>query len=164
MDININVRAVNGTKQTNTSTTKQVANKENNSPTAKTSNPKKTAWQNWGSSISNPANKSMSGSGLGLLKKATPLLISAIALRQVSKSLNTGNRIIGTITGNRFAETRRADFIGAVTDPIGLISRIASTTFQKNYEVLRDNERIDYKRELAGMSLPYRNGDNGITL
>lgn len=164
MDININVRAVSGNKGTNTSVDKQIANKITQAPKSKTGNPRKTGKDKMVGAYTNPPYKTMSNGSLGLLKKATPIIIGAIVLRSLSKSVNSTNRIIGTITGNRFAESRRADFISAASNPIGLVSKIASTTFQKNFEVQRDNERIDYKRELAGMSLPYREGDFGITL
>jgi len=99
-----------------------------------------------------------------LLRKGLAALGVAVALRTTAKALNTTNRVVGTVTGNRFGETRRGDIISAAFNPIGMINRIAKTSFRKSYETDRANQRIDYNRELAGMTLPYRNGNAGITL
>jgi len=154
MDININVRAVNETRTTNTSTDKSATNKQFKSPKAKSNNAKSTGSMK----LKNFANPQK------LLKTGLTAIGIAAAVRATAKLLNDSNRIVGTVTGNRFGESRRADMIKMGSNPFGMMTQITKTYFKKSYETDRANQRIDYNRELAGMTLPYRNGNAGITL
>lgn len=99
-----------------------------------------------------------------MLKKAIPVVGVVAAVRATNKAANGVNRVVGTVTGNRFGESRRADIIKGSFNPIRMLTQTTKTYFEKSYETDRANERIDYNRELAGMTLPYRNGNAGITL
>jgi hypothetical protein len=150
MDININVRAVDSGRRSNTSADKQAANKKTNSPMAKRAGAKKTA-----------------GAQLNL-KAAAKTVLPIVAISQAKQKtfayLNRANRIAGTISGNRFGESRRRDTLNAVSNPIRFARDSIVTAFNGFYETQRKNEKIDYTRQLAGMSFPFREGNNGITI
>ena len=154
MDINMNLRAVNQSSTGNTSSSTSVAKKRSRSPKAKTTNSKSTGSLKLKDFTS--TNR--------ILKKIIPAASAVGVVVAVNKTLNTTNRIVGTITGNRFGEARRRDTIKGTLNPIGMMKQITTTYFQKTYETDRANQRIDYNRELAGMTMPYRNGNAGITL
>jgi hypothetical protein len=150
MDININVRAIQGERQTNTSVDKQVSNKRLHTPKTKNIKSKKPK-------ITEISAKSAA-------KVILPLYLTSKLKQKTFTNLNRANRIAGTITGNRFGESRRRDFLSLASNPFAFGLSAATTAFQNFYEVQRENEKREYKQRLAGMSFPYRNGNNGITI
>lgn len=150
MDININVRAVQGERQTNTSADKQASNKRMHTP--KTKNIKAKTPQ-----INQISAKSAA-------KVILPLYITSRVKQKTFAAFNRANRIAGTISGNRFGESRRRDFLNAASNPFNFARTAITTAFNQSFDIQRQNEKIDYNRQLAGMSFPFREGNNGITL
>lgn len=150
MDININVRAVQGQRQANTSADKQVSNKRLHTPNTK--------------NIKSRKPKITEISAKSAAKVILPLYIASKVKQKTIQHLNRANRIAGTITGNRFGESRRRDALNLATNPFNFAVSAAVSAFTRSYEIQRENEKIDYNRRLAGMSFPYREGNNGITL
>jgi hypothetical protein len=150
MDININVRAIQGERQTNTSVDKQVSNKKLHTPKTKNIKSKKPK-------ITEISAKSAA-------KVFLPLYLTSQIKQKTFSTLNRANRIAGTITGNRFGESRRRDALCLASNPFAFARSAAVNAFQGFYETQRQNKRIDYTRKISGMSFPYREGNNGITI
>lgn len=154
MDININVRMQ---KYTGTATS---ANKSVTDKQSKTSPAKKSE------AVSTKTGKdklAMNASEF-ISKKFIPAAKAAISVVAAAKAINTINRIEGSISGNRFRERRRSDFLRTATRPLSTVSTIVSTSFDRYFEMNREMEQMQYRRGLAGLSLPFREGNSGITL
>ena len=151
MDININVRAVDGTRTANTSADKQTTNKRSRAPMAKTKKAKK------------PGYMGITAKGIesSIAKIGIPLVAGA-AIK--IGAVRTMNSIEGTVTGNRFRQKVRGDIINSFARPFSTGARIVSTGFNQYFDVLREQERLTYQRNIAGFALPFRPGNSGITL
>jgi len=150
MDININVRAVDGTRSTNTSADKQTATKRTRSPVAKKANAKKPGYQNI-----------LSQKMLGAAKGALPLAAAAVIK---VKTLSAMNNIEASVTGNRFRQKSRSDVLRTFVNPIGMVRSVVNDNFNQYFDVLRQSERLTYERNIAGFVMPFRSGNSGITL
>jgi hypothetical protein len=146
MDININVRAVDGTRRANTSADKQTATKRTRSPMAKKADAKKPGY----------------GNILG--KKAiVGAKLAAVAVLKV-KTLTALNNIEASVTGNKFRQKARSDLLKTIFNPAGMGSAIIKDSFNQYFDVLRETEKLTYQRDIAGFVMPFRSGNAGITL
>ena len=88
----------------------------------------------------------------------------ALSIVAMGKLATTLNRIEGSITGNRFQERRRSDTIRTITNPGGMLRNVVNTSIEKHYETIREFERADYRRQLSGLVMPFRDTDPGMRL
>ena len=154
MDININVR-MQKYAGTATSANKSVTDKQSKTSPAKKSEAVKTM---------TGKEKVASTSSNVILKGFLPAAKVAITTIATAKTLSTLNRIEGAVSGNRFRERRRSDIIRTFTNPAGTIKSIIGQNFNQYFDVLREMEALSYQRDLAGVVLPFRPGNTGITL
>lgn len=150
MDININVR-LQQYKAKATSSKDSVNRKKKNTSSAK--------WQKFMGGANKAETKSLSSIASSFMP-AIKISSSIIAL---SKIANAGIQISGTVTNNRFRQKRQQQTMRALTRPDKFLKTSAVSYFERNFDIMRQNEQIDYRRRMAGMYLPFRQGDNGIT-
>lgn len=92
-----------------------------------------------------------------------PFVVASAVVAGTSKIVNATNRAIGTVTNNRYREQRANDIMSAVTNPVNFGKDVLQYAVNRHFEVLRENERIDYRRELSGNSLPYMTKSGGVS-
>ena len=146
MDININVR-LQKFRESATSASGSVKRKNKSLNTIKTE--------------SIPAE-----TGLAKIANGNIGLMSAgaLTLMATSKMLHTANRLEGSITGDRFQERRRSDMLKTATNPAGMLRSIITTQITKHYDTTRELERTEYRRQLSGLVMPFRDTDPGLRL
>lgn len=101
---------------------------------------------------------------VGSIKKKHQVLGAGLALIVGGKVANGMNRVIGGVTNNRYREQRMSDTISGVTNPAKMTYDMFKYSVKRHFEVMRENQRIDYNRELSGNSLPYMSKSGGVTL
>ena len=152
MDININVR-LQQYKQTSTSSSRSISNKKGRTRASARTDKVDS------DSFLNITSKNKLGSILGL-----KTLGMATAVMVAGKVANTANTVQGMVTNNRFRQKRQSDLIRTATNPVGFFAGAYKKGLVNQYDVFRENEQRDYRRQMAGMYLPFRNGNQGSTL
>ena len=146
----VNVRLISYERKKETSSTKSIEGKKGNTGTSK--------------GVGRGFSYSSSAKGAKKSMKALPAVAVALAAMGIAtKVANTTNRAIGTITNNRYREQRIADTISFVTNPAGGIVNTMKYGINRHFDVMRENQRIDYNRELSGNALPYLSKSGGLT-
>ena len=162
-DININVR-LQQYKGTPTSSGNSIVNKSERTSPAK-SRKSRALGKNTGVMKTKSAfQQNTVVSQMGMKKGGLTSVAILAAMKTAGKVLNTYSRVQGNVTGNRFRETRKQTFARTLGSPFDTIRDIAQMNYKRYFELTREFERLDYKREMAGMSLPYRHGNTGMSL
>jgi hypothetical protein len=154
MDININVR-LQKYAGTATSASKSVSDKQSKTSPAKKSQAVKTL---------TGKEKLAKMSSDVIMKGFLPAAKVAFTTIATAKTLSTLNRVEGAVSGNRFRERRRAQILRSFTNPLGMMKSMVGQNFDQYFDVLRQMEALSYQRDLAGVVLPFRPGNSGITL
>lgn len=151
MNYNIWVKLQSFEDKTRTSSSDNVARKNN-----KTSTGKKKHSTSSTIPLSPNKAKSFAIGALGVMAAAK-------MLQGVQKVANTGSKVLNNVTGNDYRAQRQQDYI-SMLNPLGFANKYIKTAFSNHFRVLRENKKIDYQRKITGMSLPNRNDDDdGIT-
>jgi len=162
-DININVR-LQQYKGTPTSSGNSIVNKSERTSPAK-SRKARASGKNTGVMKTKSAfQQNMGTLQTGMKKGGLTSMTILAAMKATGKILNTYSRVQGNVTGNRFRETRKQTFARTLGNPFQTVRDIVQMNYERYFELNREFERLDYKREIAGMSLPYRHGNTGMSL
>lgn len=151
VDYVIDVRLNFFTKGKQTSSSTSIKNKKNKTGTKRNIDN--------GSSIAD-----YTGGAKKALSMIKPFIVAGAVIAGASKTVNTANRAVGMITNNRYREQRISDMSSAMFNPIGFGKDAFQYALNRHFEVMRDNQRIDYNRELSGNTLPYMSKSGGVTI